>query len=82
MQAVDANILYLFILVFLLLLLISKLNFVKKLLKITLILLLYFMCADVFPSLRIPYLYEFLRYVFVNLIEIIEKLLGVSSKWL
>ncbi|RLC85166.1 MAG: hypothetical protein DRJ03_12420 [Chloroflexi bacterium] len=79
---VDANILYLFILVFLLLLLISKLNFVKKLLKITLILLLYFMCADVFPNLQIPYLYEFLRYVFVNLIEIIEKLLGVSSSWL
>ena len=68
------NILYIFILVLMLLILISKLTLVKKLLKVTIVLLLYFMVADVFPSLRIPYLYEFLNYIFMQIIDLIEKL--------
>jgi len=78
----DINIFSLFIVVFTLLLLIGKLQFIKKLLKVTIILILYFIAADVFPNLRIPYFYEFLHYIFFQLTNLIEKLLGGSNKWL
>lgn len=70
----ETNIIYIFILVFMLLILISKLDFLRKLLKAVIVLLLYFMVADAFPSLRLPYLYEFLNYILTEIIKVIEKL--------